>query len=229
MIKANLDKVRARIAAAAKEGGQNPEDIVLIAVTKTHPAEVINEALSLGVTHIGENRPQEVRDKFPLVEGKANWHLIGQLQTNKIKYIIDKVCMIHSVDSVRLMDEIDRHAQKHDLVMDILIQVNISGEETKSGIAPDELSDILTHAGELSNIRVRGLMTIAPNAEDAIVEKCFSDMSILYKQTAQKTYKNVTMDYLSMGMSGDYEKAIKHGANMVRVGRSIFGAREYAK
>ena len=135
--------------------------------------------------------------------------------------------MIHSVDSVRLMDEINRHAEKHSLCMDILIQVNISGEETKSGIDAKELDALLTHAGELENIRVRGLMTIAPNAEDSVVEKCFSDMHTLYKNTSQKTYKNVSMDYLSMGMSGDYELAIKHGANIVRVGRSIFGAREY--
>lgn len=181
MIKDNLAAVYERIDAAAKESGRSKEDITLIAVTKTHPVEVINEALALGITQIGENRPQEVRDKYPYVD-KADWHLIGQLQTNKIKYIIDKVCMIHSVDSIRLMDEINRHAEKHSLCMDILIQVNISGEETKSGITPSELSDMLTHAGELSNIRVRGLMTIAPNAEDAVVEKCFSDMHALYRE-----------------------------------------------
>ena len=133
--------------------------------------------------------------------------------------------MIHSVDSIHLMDEINRHAQKHDLVANILIQVNISGEETKSGITPDDLHNMLLHAGELSNIFVKGLMTIAPNDRTDIVEKCFSDMHDLYQQTSQKTYKNVTMDYLSMGMSNDFELAIKHGSNLVRVGRSIFGER----
>lgn len=224
MLSKNLKSVYERIEAAAKESGRKKEDILLVAVTKTHPYEMINEVLSLGITDIGENRPQEVRDKFPHVNA-ANWHLIGQLQTNKIKYIIDKVCLIHSVDSIHLMDEINRHAQKHGIVANILIQVNISGEETKSGIIPDALHNMLLHAGELSNIFVKGLMTIAPNAEDCIVEKCFSDMHALYQQTSQKTYKNVTMEYLSMGMSNDFELAIKHGSNLVRVGRSIFGER----
>lgn len=228
MLKENLELVYKKIENAAKESGRKKEDILLLAVTKTHPPELINEALALGITDIGENRPQEIRDKYPLVKD-ARWHLIGQLQTNKIKYIIDKVCMIHSVDSIHLMDEINKHAQKHNLIMDILVQVNISGEETKSGISKDELDNMLLHAGELQNISVKGLMTIAPNAEAAIVEKCFFDMNSLFKTTAKKSYKNVEMKYLSMGMSLDFDLAIKHGANIVRVGRSIFGARDYVK
>lgn len=225
MIEENLKSVYERIDAAARESGRTKDDILLVAVTKTHPPEIMNEAISCGVTDVGENRPQEVRDKYPFVK-EARWHLIGQLQTNKIKYVIDKVCMIHSVDSIHLMEEINSHAKKRNLTMDILIQVNISGEETKSGIEPSELDSVLDYAKNLSNIRVRGLMTIAPKAEEAVVYKCFSDMNKLYLETKQKSYENVSMDYLSMGMSNDFEIAIRCGANLVRIGSSIFGLRQ---
>ena len=225
MIEENLKSVYERIDAAARESGRTKDDILLVAVTKTHPPEIMNEAISCGVTDVGENRPQEMRDKYPLVK-EARWHLIGQLQTNKIKYVIDKVCMIHSVDSIHLMEEINSHAKKRNLTMDILIQVNISGEETKSGIEPSQLDSVLDYAKNLSNIRVRGLMTIAPKAEEAVVYKCFSDMNKLYLETKQKSYENVSMDYLSMGMSNDFEIAIRCGANIVRVGSAIFGLRQ---
>ena len=225
MIEENLKSVYERIDVAARESGRTKDDILLVAVTKTHPPEIMNEAILCGVTDVGENRPQEVRDKYPLVK-EARWHLIGQLQTNKIKYVIDKVCMIHSVDSIHLMEEINSHAKKHNLTMDILIQVNISGEETKSGIEPSELDTVLDYAKNLSNIRVRGLMTIAPKAEESVVYKCFSDMNKLYLETKQKSYENVSMDYLSMGMSNDFEIAIRCGANIVRVGSAIFGLRQ---
>ena len=136
----NLEDVEKRISAAAKRSGRKREDITLVAVTKTHPAEMMNEAIKLGVTDIGENKPQEVRDKYDSVL-PVKWHLIGHLQTNKVKYVIDKVCLIHSVDSIKLMDEIERQAEKHNLDMDILIQVNISGEETKSGISKEEVEE----------------------------------------------------------------------------------------
>ena len=166
-IKQRLEEVERRITAAAEKSGRKREDITLIAVTKTHGTDMINEAISCGATDIGENKPQDIRDKFDDVQ-PVKWHMIGHLQTNKIKYIIDKVCLIHSVDSIKLMDEIDKHAQKHGLVMDILIEVNISGEESKSGISPDELHSMLLHAGELKNIHVRGLMTVAPKVEENI-------------------------------------------------------------
>jgi hypothetical protein len=225
----NLREVEKRIAAAAEKSGRKREDIQLIAVTKTHPAEMMNEAIELGVTDVGENKPQEVRDKFDLVK-PVKWHLIGHLQTNKVKYVIDKVCLIHSVDSIKLMDEIERQAKMHDLIMDILIQVNISGEETKSGIAPEELDSLLNHASELSNVRVKGLMTIAPktdNPSDNIVY--FDKMRQIFVDRSQNICDNVIMQYLSMGMSGDYETAIECGANMVRVGSAIFGERDYSK
>ena len=190
----NLEEVEKRISAAAKRSGRKREDITLVAVTKTHPAEMMNEAIKLGVTDIGENKPQEVRDKYDSVL-PVKWHLIGHLQTNKVKYVIDKVCLIHSVDSIKLMDEIERQAEKHNLDMDILIQVNISGEETKSGISKEE----------------------------------FDNMRQLFVDIKQKKYDNVNMVYLSMGMSGDFETAIECGANMVRVGSAIFGARDYSQ
>lgn len=228
-IEQNLKNVEQRIATAAKKSGRSREDIILVAVTKTHPADMMNEAIKAGVTDIGENKPQEVRDKYTDVL-PVRWHLIGHLQTNKVKYIIDKCCMIHSVDSIKLMDEIEKQAKQHDVSMDILIQVNISGEETKSGITAEELDELLMHAGELERVKVRGLMTIAPKCEhqeEAAVH--FRNMKMLFDETAKKVYKNVSMEYLSMGMSGDFEAAIECGSNMVRVGSAIFGARDYSK
>lgn len=225
----NLQSVEEKIAAAAKRSGRTRDDIKLIAVTKTHGADMINEAIDLGVTDIGENKPQEIRDKYGFVK-PVKWHLIGHLQTNKIKYVIDKVCLIHSVDSVKLMEEIDNQAKKHDLIMDILIQINISGEETKSGISPDELDMMLEHAGKLSNIRVLGLMTIAPKTDNPADNiPYFDKMRQLFVDRKQNMCDNVIMQYLSMGMSGDFETAIEHGANMIRVGSAVFGARDYSK
>ena len=228
-IEQNLKNVEQRIAASAKKSGRSREDIILVAVTKTHPADMMNEAIKAGVTDIGENKPQEVRDKYADVL-PVRWHLIGHLQTNKVKYVIDKCCMIHSVDSIKLMDEIEKQAKQHDVSMDILIQVNISGEETKSGIRAEELDELLMHAGELERVKVRGLMTIAPKCEhqeEAAVH--FRNMKRLFDETANKVYRNVSMEYLSMGMSGDFEAAIECGSNMVRVGSAIFGARDYSK
>ncbi len=225
-IEENLNKVRNNIAAAAAKSGRDPKEITLIAVTKTHPPEMMNEAIRLGVTDIGENKPQEVRDKFDKVL-PVRWHLIGHLQTNKVKYIIDRCVMIHSADSVKLMDEIERLASAHDKDIDILIQVNISGEATKSGAAPDELEALLDHAGTLSRTHVKGLMTIAPKAEFGDPEIHFKNMKKLFDSLKDRGYKNVEMRELSMGMSGDYEAAVRCGATMVRVGSAIFGARDY--
>ena len=225
-IESRLNDVKVRISAAAKECGRVPEDIKLIAVTKTYPIEAMNEAIRLGVTDIGENKPQEIRDKFDNVS-PVNWHLIGHLQTNKVKYIIDRCTLVHSVDSIKLMAEIDRQAQDHNRDIDILIQVNISGEESKSGIAPDELPSLLEYAKNLTNTHVKGLMTIAPKCDIDEVSRHFSNMKDLFDQTAKQSYKNVTMTELSMGMSGDFETAIKHGATMVRIGSLIFGPRNY--
>ncbi|MBQ3124520.1 MAG: YggS family pyridoxal phosphate-dependent enzyme [Clostridia bacterium] len=221
-----LNDVKQRIANAAAECGRVPEEIKLIAVTKTYPTDAMNEAIRLGVTDVGENKPQEVRDKFGDVL-PTRWHLIGHLQSNKVKYVIDRCCMIHSVDSIKLMQEIDRQASAHGCHIDILIQVNISGEESKSGITPEELPELLMYARNLTNTHVKGLMTIAPKSEYGDVSVHFGNMKKLFDKTAKETYTNVSMDELSMGMSGDFETAIKYGATMVRIGSLIFGPRNY--
>lgn len=226
-ISENLEGIRAKIAKAAEKSGRDPKEITLVAVTKTYSPEAINEAIDCGVTDIGENKVQEIMEKYDKVK-PVRWHLIGHLQTNKVKYIIDKVWMIHSVDSVHLMDEIDRQAQKHGVVMKILIQVNISGEESKFGISPDEIDEMLNHAEQLKNVKVCGLMTIMPIVDSNISNRLhFVNIKRIYIDISKKKYNNITMDYLSMGMSGDFETAIEEGSNMVRIGRAIFGERNY--
>lgn len=225
-IEQRLDEVRQRIRYAAESCGRDPGDVTLIAVTKTHPPEMMNEAIRLGITDIGENKPQEVRDKFDKVL-PVRWHLIGHLQTNKVKYVIDRCVMIHSVDSIKLMDEIERLAVSHSRDMDILIQVNISGENTKSGIAPEELESLLSHAEKLQRTHVKGLMTIAPKAVSGDPGIHFHNMQLLFEEMKKRSFANVEMRELSMGMSGDYETAIKYGATLVRVGSAIFGPRSY--
>lgn len=225
----NLKIVENKISAAAEKSGRKRSDVLLVAVTKTHPPKMINEAIKAGVTDIGENKPQEIRDKYDDVL-KVNWHMIGHLQTNKVKYVVGKCVLIHSVDSVKLAEEIDRQARKTGIVQDILIEVNISGEETKSGINPEKIYEMLDIIKNFQNIRVRGLMTIAPKTDNSITSKLhFDNIHKLFVDIRQKKYDNISMDYLSMGMSGDYEQAIECGANIVRVGSAIFGARNYSK
>lgn len=225
----NLKIVENKISAAAEKSGRKRSDVLLVAVTKTHPPKMINEAIKAGVTDIGENKPQEIRDKYDDVL-KVNWHMIGHLQTNKVKYVVGKCVLIHSVDSVKLAEEIDRQARKIGIVQDILIEVNISGEETKSGINPEKIYEMLDIIKDFQNIRVRGLMTIAPKTDNSITSKLhFDNIHKLFVDIRQKKYDNISMDYLSMGMSGDYEQAIECGANIVRVGSAIFGARNYSK
>lgn len=227
VIKNSLYSVKERIKKAAAEAGRNEEDITLIAVTKTYEADVINEAIDMGVTDIGENKVQEIVRKYDSVK-PVRWHLIGHLQSNKVKYIIDKVSLIHSVDSLHLLDEINRQAKKHGIIMDVLVQVNISGEETKFGIKPEETEMFMEYAGKLENIRVRGLMTILPKDDNPVKSRLhFVNIKRLYLDISLKKYDNVYMDYLSMGMSGDFEQAIMEGSNMVRIGSAIFGERKY--
>lgn len=222
-----LEEIKGRIKAAAEKSGREEKDVKLIAVTKTYSSDIINEAIGLGVTDIGENKVQEILSKFDDVL-PVKWHLIGHLQTNKVKYIIDKVSMIHSVDSLHLMDEINRQAEKHGVIMDILIQVNISGEESKFGISPERAESFLEHAAVLKNIKVRGLMTILPKNDNQMNNRLhFLNIRRLYLDISTKKYDNVCMDYLSMGMSGDFEVAIMEGSNMVRIGSAIFGERKY--
>ena len=208
----------------AEEKYRKSGGVSLIAVTKTVDPAAVNHAVSLGIRLLGENRVQEYISKKDFYDKNAEVHFIGHLQTNKVKYIIDSVSMIQSVDSIKLAEEIDRHAGRIGRCQDILIEVNIGGEKSKSGIAASGLEELVYQVSELENIRVRGLMAIPPAGSS---ERLLFDMQKLYIDISQKKIHNISMDYLSMGMSGDYEAAIKYGANMVRIGRGLFGPRNY--
>lgn len=225
----NIESIQKEKAEAAERAGRNPEDILLCAVTKTHTAEQINEAIRAGVTDIGENKVQEILDKYDKVL-PVRWHMIGHLQTNKVKYIIDKVCLIHSVDSFRLAEEINRRAAQHGIVMDILVQVNAACDEAKFGVDMDAAEILVREILEnCSSIRVRGLMTIAPYAENPEeIRPYFHQMRQLYDRLARDiSHPSMDFKYLSMGMSNDRVVAVEEGSNVIRVGTAIFGARSY--
>ncbi len=229
-IKDNLNDIKDRIAVAAIKSGRQPEEITLVTVTKTLPIDVINAAITFGITDIGENKVQEVMDKYDHILNEPKWHLIGHLQTNKVKYIADKVSLIHSVDSLRLAEEISRRCEKLETVMDILIQINVADESTKFGIQRDEVFELVEQVSLLTNVRIKGLMTIAPNIDDEQeLRKYFAEMKDIFETLKKTMYNRVDMTYLSMGMTNDYEIAIEEGANMVRIGTGIFGARNYIK
>lgn len=227
-IKQNLDNIYSRIKSAAEKSGRKAEDIKLIAVTKTVEVERIRNVCEYGVPDFGENRVQELLEKYDKFDESIKWHLIGHLQTNKVKYIIDKVHMIHSVDSIDLAREIDNRAEKVGKKMDILLQVNVSGEESKFGIRPGQVEEYIHIISRLENISLRGLMTIAPFAENPQeIRPVFKNLYDIYIDIKNKKIDNVNMDYLSMGMSNDFEVAIEEGANLVRIGTGIFGKRNY--
>ena len=224
----NIESIQKEKAEAAERAGRNPEDILLCAVTKTHTAEE-NEAIRAGVTDIGENKVQEILDKYDKVL-PVRWHMIGHLQTNKVKYIIDKVCLIHSVDSFRLAEEINRRAAQHGIVMDILVQVNAACDEAKFGVDMDAAEILVREILEnCSSIRVRGLMTIAPYAENPEeIRPYFHQMRQLYDRLARDiSHPSMDFKYLSMGMSNDRIVAVEEGSTVIRVGTAIFGARSY--
>ena len=221
-IKDNLEKIRQNVAQACAQCGRNPEDVLILAVTKTRTADEINEAIRCGITDIGENRVQELLSKYDAVDPSARWHIIGHLQTNKVKYIADKVCMIHSVDSLKLAQEIDRRCHSLGKVMDVLIEVN-SGEENKDGVDPSEVYELIEEASTLKNISIKGLMTMAPlGASKETLTRVFTALYNLSVDIKNKKYDNVTMDTLSMGMSGDYVDAVRCGATIIRPGRTLF-------
>lgn len=226
----NIEYIQDLKKKAAERSGRSGNDVLLVAVTKLHSTDEINEAIHCGITDIGENKVQEIMDKYDRVE-PVRWHLIGHLQTNKVKYIIDKVSMIHSVDSLKLAQEINKRAQQHGLVMDILIQVNSAMEESKFGITTEETGELIGQILETCpNVRIRGLMCIAPfedNPDDARVY--FAEVKKLYDKYGQIDHPMLDFKYLSMGMSNDFEVAIEEGSNLIRVGTSIFGARDYSK
>lgn len=226
----NIKHVIAMKDEAAKKSGRPGEDVLLVAVTKLHTAEEINEAIDCGITDIGENKVQEIMDKFDHVK-PVRWHLIGHLQTNKVKYIIDKVSMIHSVDSLKLAQEINKRAEQHGLVMDILIQVNSAMEESKFGITTEETGQLIRDILDTCpHVRIRGLMCIAPfeeNPEDARIY--FEEVKKQYDEYGGIQHERLDFKYLSMGMSNDFQVAIEAGSNLIRVGTLIFGARDYSK
>ena len=223
----NINDIKYLIDCAARKSGRCGEDIHLVAVSKTVDIPLIQEAVLLGLTDFGENRPQEIRDKSKVIQN-VNWHQIGQLQSNKIKYVAGKTKLIHSVDSLKLMEELERYCKAHELCQDILLQVNISNEATKSGMDIDEVEKMLEFAEGMECVKVKGLMTIGSLYADLDENKKYFEIcNNLFVDISRKKYDNISMEYLSMGMSGDFEAAIEMGSNMVRIGTSIFGKRNY--
>ena len=226
----NIDHVEKKIAEACERAGRPRESVQLIVVSKTKPVPDLMEALNYGHNVFGENKVQEIRDKVEAMGTEGiHWHMIGHLQANKVKYLIGVVDLIHSVDNDKLAAEIEKQAAKHDVVMDVLCEVNMAGEETKFGLKPEETMDFVKRISELPHLKVRGLMTIAPYTEDPESNRVyFKGLRELKDRINAEHIPGVDMDTLSMGMTGDYEVAIEEGATLVRVGTGIFGERHYA-
>lgn len=229
MLKDNIAVVRKNIELACERAGRNPEEVTLIAVSKTKPLSDIEEVIATTDTRdFGENKVQEIVDKYEKVSTPVNWHLIGHLQTNKVKYIVDKACLIHSVDSFNLAKTIEKEAVKRNVTANILIEVNVAEEETKFGVRCEEVLPLIEQIKDLPHVKVKGLMTIAPfveNPEDnRVYFRTLRDLSL---DIASKNIDNIDMSVLSMGMTNDYVVAVEEGATLVRVGTGIFGARNY--
>ena len=228
MIRSNLENVQNKIENASKKVNRNVEGVTLIAVSKTKPVELLQEAYDAGVRDFGENKVQEIMEKYDKLPSDIRWHMIGHLQRNKVKYIIDKVVMIHSVDSYRLAEEISKQAVKHNVTMPILVELNIGEEDTKFGATSSDAIALVKEISMLPNLQIKGLMTVAPFVENPEENRhYFKAMKHLSVDIMKENIDNVCMDILSMGMTGDYEVAIEEGATMVRVGTGIFGERNY--
>ncbi len=225
----NLKKVRDEIAETALKSGRDPKDVTLMAVTKTVPVELINHAIACGVDLIGENKVQEVLLKRPELNFEnCKLHLIGHLQSNKIKKIVGQVDMIQSVDSFETAQQISRRSLEQGIITEILLEVNIGEDENKFGYSADQVVDQLGKIAELPGVKVRGMMTVAPNFKDSEKNQCvFADMHKLFIDIGAKKMDNIDMDILSMGMSGDFKEAVAEGSTLVRVGSAIFGERRY--
>ena len=229
MLKENLQEVEERIAAACMRAGRRREDVTLIAVSKTKPVDMLREAYDLGIRVFGENKVQELTEKYDRLPEDIRWHMIGHLQTNKVKYIVGKTELIHSVDSLKLAEMIEKESQKHGCVTDILVEVNVAEEESKFGLRMEEVIPFIEKIVQYPHINVRGLMTIAPFVENPEENRTiFADLHKLYVDIKEKNIDNDTVSILSMGMTNDYEVAIEEGATMVRIGTGIFGARDYS-
>lgn len=223
----HLTDVQNKITEACRRVSRNPEEVTLIAVSKTKPVELLLEAYGCGARDFGENKVQELLYKRPLLPEDARFHMIGHLQTNKVKQVIGQAALIHSVDSLRLAEQIEAEAGKQNRIVDILLEVNVAKEESKYGFFLEETEEALRKTGGFPHIKVRGLMTIAPFVENSEENRpVFKKLCDFYVDMKSKNLDNVTMSILSMGMTGDYEVAVEEGATMVRVGTGIFGARE---
>ena len=230
MLKENLKTVEEHVQEACKRAGRSREEVTLIAVSKTKPLEMLQEIYGEGVRDFGENKVQELCDKMEQLPSDIRWHMIGHLQRNKVKYIVGKVALIHSVDTYRLAEEINIQAKKRGIIVPILVEVNIAGEENKFGTTAEDAMLLVEEISKLENVRIRGLMTIAPFVENPEDNRLyFRKIKQLSVDITNKNIDNVSMEILSMGMTGDYEVAIEEGATMVRVGTGIFGARNYKK
>ena len=229
MVAENLAQVQKNIEESCGNVNRDPGEATLIAVSKTKPVEMLREAYDAGARVFGENKVQEIVDKYDHMPSDVKWHMIGHLQRNKVKYIVDKVAMIHSVDSFRLAETIEKEAAKKNVTVPILIEVNVAQEESKYGLKPEEVLPFIEEIADFSHIQIKGLMTIAPYVENAEENReIFRELKKLSVDIAAKNINNVTMSVLSMGMTGDYMVAVQEGATMVRVGTGIFGARNYA-
>ena len=228
MIIENLDMIEKNILTACAKSGRNRDEITLIAVSKTKPVSMLEEVYSTGIRDFGENKVQELSDKFEILPKDIKWHMIGHLQTNKVKYLMDKAYLIHSVESLKLAKEIEKQAEKANRIVDILIEVNIAEEESKFGLAKEEVLALVKDISLFPHIRIKGLMTIAPYVENPEDNRLyFRQIKQLSVDIDSQNIDNVSMNILSMGMSGDYMVAIEEGATMIRVGTSIFGERVY--
>lgn len=230
MIDVNYKKVEENIAAACKMVGRDPSEVTLIAVSKTKPVDLLKEAYDAGARYFGENKVQEIQEKYDKLPEDIHWHMIGHLQRNKVKYIVDKVAMIHSVDSLRLAEAIEAEAAKKNVVVPVLLEVNVAEEDSKFGLKMDEVEPLLEQISSFSHLKISGLMTIAPYVEDPEENReIFRQLKKLSVDIESKNINNINMSVLSMGMTGDYMVAVQEGATMVRVGTGIFGEREYLR
>ncbi|MCI8564021.1 MAG: YggS family pyridoxal phosphate-dependent enzyme [Lachnospiraceae bacterium] len=226
MVQENISKVEKKINAACSRAGRSQEDVTLIAVSKTKPIEMIEEALACGKREFGENKAQELKQKYEALPKDIKWHFIGHLQTNKVKYVVGRACLIHSVDSYHLAEAIETESAKRDVISHILIEVNVAQEDSKFGIHEEEAMELVCAIAKLPHIKIEGLMTIAPFVENPEQNrKIFRKLYKLSVDIASKNIDNVSMGALSMGMTNDYEVAVEEGATYVRVGTAIFGSR----
>lgn len=227
-IEENISAVVENIENALSRSGRSGEEVQLVAVSKTVDVEKINEAITLGIKNIGENRVQELESKIGKIDESVNYHMIGHLQSNKAKDVVGKVKLVHSLDRMSLAKELNRRSKRENVVTDVLIQVNVSEEKTKFGLKTEEVVPFIESILDMKNIKVRGLMTIAPHIEDEErLRGVFRELYNLRETIKEKNYTGISMEYLSMGMTNDYEIAIEEGANIVRIGRAIFGDRNY--